>query len=97
MKGENMTAKNKTLVLTVKFGRVIECSTDLHFNADELSESDRDALRTGDHSLLSEGVMQWISSLLENPEGRGVIQEGNITDVIVEDITYKETEHEQKH
>lgn len=92
-----MTAENKTLVVTVKFSRVIECSTDLHFNGDELSESDRDALRNGDHSLLSEGVREWIISLLENPEGRGIIQEGNITDVIIEDVTYKETEHEQKH
>jgi hypothetical protein len=47
--------------------------------------------------LLSEGAKEWIISLLENPEGRGIIQEGNITDVIIEEITYKETGDEQKH
>ena len=96
-KWKNILSKDKTSVVTVKFSRVIECNADLHFSGNDLSEADRDALRTGDHSLLSEGAKEWIVSLLENPEGRGIIQEGNITDVIIEEITYKETGDEQKH
>ena len=35
---------------------------DLHFSGNDLSEADKDALRTGDHSLLSEGAKEWIVS-----------------------------------